>query len=222
MKVAANLSMMFLEFPLLQRYENASKLGFKLIELPFPYTIPAKILKDEADKNGLKHVLINAPIGNVENGEKGLASNPNKIQEFYESINLAIEYATILQVKKIHIMAGLMDSEIDKEKMEKIYIKNLIFANEKLKNEGIELLIEPINSYTIPNYFLNSFDDGIRILEKINSENVKLLFDVFHIQQIHGQLTSLLKKYKNKIGKLKFYNFLEIEFKRISTQVFAN
>uniref|UniRef100_A0AC34Q4G1 Xylose isomerase-like TIM barrel domain-containing protein n=1 Tax=Panagrolaimus sp. JU765 TaxID=591449 RepID=A0AC34Q4G1_9BILA len=99
-------------------------------------------------------------------------------------------------------MAGLMDSKFSKNEMEEIFIQNLKFANDKFEKEGIELLIEPINSYTIPNYFLNSIDDGIKILEKIGSRNVKLLFDVFHIQQIHGQLTALIKKYQHLIGHI--------------------
>ncbi|KAE9548691.1 hypothetical protein FO519_008089, partial [Halicephalobus sp. NKZ332] len=138
---------MFTDVPLLGRYEKAAKVGFKLVEVPFPYSIPASELKKEADRNNISHVLINAPVGNFE-GE------------------------------------------------------NLIFANDIFEKEGIQLLIEPINSYTIPGYFLNSMDQAVSILDKVKSENVKILFDVFHIQQIHGQITGLVKRFEGKIGHI--------------------
>ena len=199
MRVAANLATMFTDVPLLSRYEKAAKVGFKLVEVPFPYSIPATELKKEADKNNLSHVLINAPVGSFENGDRGLGAIPERSEEFKSSIATALQYAKILECPRIHVMAGFSKSD---KNSENVFIENLKFANNVLEKEGIKVLIEPINSYSMPGYFLNNIDQAVSILEKVESDNVKLLFDVFHIQQIHGQITGLVKKFESKIGKV--------------------
>lgn len=130
MRVAANLGTMFQDVPLLQRFEKAAKMGFKLVENPFPYSVEASELRSTADKFNLKHVLINAPCGNVEIGERGIAASKNHLKDFEKSILKAINYAKILECPKIHIMAGIFAR--DEEAM-KIYKMNIAFANEMLE-----------------------------------------------------------------------------------------
>lgn len=130
MRVVANLATMFTDVPLLQRYEKAAKVGFKLIEVPFPYSVAANDLKAAADKHSLKHVLINAPCGNFENGERGIAASKAHLKDFERSLNTAVEYAKILQCSKIHIMAGIFVRDDEAMNVFKI---NIAYANEVLE-----------------------------------------------------------------------------------------
>uniref|UniRef100_A0A7E4ZT61 Putative hydroxypyruvate isomerase n=1 Tax=Panagrellus redivivus TaxID=6233 RepID=A0A7E4ZT61_PANRE len=198
MRVAANLAFMFTDVPLLQRYELAAKAGFKLVECPFPYSVPAEDLAKAATRNGLKHVLINAPCGNFEAGERGIAALPGRIDEFTESVKTAIAYAKALACPQIHVMAGV---GVTTSETNAIYQANLAVANELFERESIRLLIEPCNSYSMPGYFLSSLPQAFGFLDGLTT-NAKLLFDVFHVQQIHGQISALAKTYAPRIGHI--------------------
>uniref|UniRef100_A0AC34G3S0 Hydroxypyruvate isomerase n=1 Tax=Panagrolaimus sp. ES5 TaxID=591445 RepID=A0AC34G3S0_9BILA len=134
MRVVANLGTMFTDVPLLQRYEKAAKIGFKLVENPFPYSVEASELRSTADKFNLKHILINAPCGNFDNGDRGIAASKLHLKDFEKSILKAIQYAKILECPKIHIMAGIFARD---EEAIKIYKMNIAFANEMLERVRI-------------------------------------------------------------------------------------
>ena len=133
MRVVANLSTMFTDVPLIQRYEKAAKIGFKLVELPFPYSIPAPELKATADKFNLKHVLINAPCGDSDAGERGIAASKKHSKEFEKSLHTAIQYAKALECPKIHIMAGIFARDDDAVNT---YKMNIAFATELFERVG--------------------------------------------------------------------------------------
>uniref|UniRef100_A0A914DBR0 Putative hydroxypyruvate isomerase n=1 Tax=Acrobeloides nanus TaxID=290746 RepID=A0A914DBR0_9BILA len=199
MRVAANLALMFTDVPLLQRYEKAAKMGFKLIECPLPYSVPAEDLRREADKYGQVHVLINAPQGDTI-GECGFAALPSYKDYYIETIATAIKYAKILSCPRIHIMAGT-NAKNDKESHD-LFVGNIRYAAEEFAKEGFECLIEPINQITRPGFYLRSLEQAEQIIEEINAPNLTILYDTFHIQQIHGQLTYTIKKYASKIGQI--------------------
>uniref|UniRef100_A0A914D3D9 Putative hydroxypyruvate isomerase n=1 Tax=Acrobeloides nanus TaxID=290746 RepID=A0A914D3D9_9BILA len=186
MKVAANFGTMFTNVPLIERYAKAAKLGFKLVEVPFPYSVDAEVLKREADKYNLKHVLINGPPGNFEAGERGLAALASEKDRFLDSLETAVKYAKVLGLTK-------------EPSAFQVFVEHVRIAAERFAKEGIECLIEPINGYTIPGYFLNSLSQAIQVLELVNNPNLKIMFDFFHIQQISGQLTHEITKFVSKI-----------------------
>uniref|UniRef100_A0A914D487 Putative hydroxypyruvate isomerase n=1 Tax=Acrobeloides nanus TaxID=290746 RepID=A0A914D487_9BILA len=200
MRVAASLYTMFTDVPLVERYQKAAKLGFKLVECPFPYTVDAEVLKKEADKYGLKHVFINAPPGDFAGGERGFGSLASEKERFIKSIDLAIHYANVLECKRIHVMAGI--NRVHDQKSYNTFVENIRYASEKLAKDGIECSIEPINNHTIPGYYLNSMELAVQVLEEVNAPNLKIDYDVFHLQLIQGQLTHLLKKHASIIGHI--------------------
>uniref|UniRef100_A0AC35TSU1 Putative hydroxypyruvate isomerase n=1 Tax=Rhabditophanes sp. KR3021 TaxID=114890 RepID=A0AC35TSU1_9BILA len=224
MKLIANFGTLLEGLDIPQKYQYLSKLGFKLVEIPNPYDLDAETHVELGKKFNLKHVLINAPMGT----NKGILINGSS-EEIDESITKAVKYAKILGVKKVHVMAGITGNRSETmirsdDADEAVYVNNLALANNILAKNGIQCLIEPINKYTIPGYFLNSYCQAIRIIEKIGSDNIKILYDLFHAQQIQGQLIEFAKKNANLIGHLQgaqvsdrgpFINSGEIDFKYV-------
>ncbi|VVC33292.1 Hydroxypyruvate isomerase-like,Xylose isomerase-like, TIM barrel domain [Cinara cedri] len=186
LKFCANLSFMYQETSsLLERYSLAAKSGFSSVECAFPYSDSLdKLVQAKTDAN-VQQILINVPRG--EEHELGFAAIPNMENRFCTSIDLAVSYAQALNCTKIHVMAGTVTQPT--EANHKAYLKNLAYAANIFEAKGIIGLIEPINKYSAPGYYLNSYEQAIDVLNKINSPNLKLQLDIFHLQQIKGDLT---------------------------------
>ncbi|EEB15348.1 transient receptor potential locus C protein precursor, putative [Pediculus humanus corporis] len=197
LKFCANLSFMFGESTsLLEKYELARKAGFTGVECANPYNYSTSELLQA--KCAMKQVLINVAPGNDESGKFGLAAIPGKTFEFLETLKKTINYAKDLNCSKIHIMSGVVEKETPQH-ME-IYVNNLKQSVEMLKENNIIGLIEPINNYSVPNYFLNNYEKATSVIEKINSPNIKLQLDIFHLQHICGNLTKNIEKFLPLVG----------------------
>ncbi|CAD5223742.1 unnamed protein product [Bursaphelenchus okinawaensis] len=197
MRVAANISTMFKDIPLLERYSKAAQMGFKLVELPFGFTEKPEDLKAAADKHNLNHILINAK-NDDDKGKLGLAAVKGAEELFKVNMTETIRYADILGVKVVHVMAGDGDPVKDLD----TYKNNIQYAARELAKKGILCVIEPINKHFRSTYFLNSFDQAKNIIEDLKEPNLKLLFDVFHCQLICGQITYQLNRLQGIIGHI--------------------
>ncbi|XP_039276500.1 putative hydroxypyruvate isomerase [Nilaparvata lugens] len=185
LKFCANLSFMFQhETPsLLERYGLASRAGFKAVECAFPYDYKIDDLVKAQKNANVEQVLVNVYPGD----SLGFAAIPGKEKDFEKSLNSAIQYAKALNCGKIHIMSGKVEevSPINEE----VCLKNLTLASKLLASENIVGLIEPINQWSVPNYFLNNYEKAVEFIKKIDSPSLKLQLDIFHLQQIKGNLT---------------------------------
>ncbi|XP_068239293.1 putative hydroxypyruvate isomerase isoform X2 [Palaemon carinicauda] len=191
MKVAANLTFMFNEAGgLLARYKAAKKAGFLAVECAFPYSVPAQDVVSVLRETGLKQVLINSDPGNLEAGELGFAAVPGQEERFKQSLEKSIAYAKALNCHKIHIMSGKTSHDHDEASHLATFESNLRHAVNRLVTEGIIGLIEPINPVSTPGYFLNNYPTAVTLIEKINSPNLRLQLDVFHMQMITGNVSN--------------------------------
>lgn len=197
---SVNLSTIFTEVPFIERFKKAREAGFSFVECQFPYEKPVEEIKKELEENNLSLVLINLPPGNWEKGERGLAIDPNKTEEFCESVQKGIEYAISLNVPRIHCMAGNLSSSIDEVEAREVYLNNIQFAAKKMAEHHITLLIEPINPMDMPNYFLSNLPQAIEIIDECSLPNVKLQFDFYHMQKLHGNLIENFSRYFEYIG----------------------
>lgn len=200
MKLSINLSTIFTEVPFLERFQKAKEFGFHYVECQFPYEEEPEKLLEALQRNELSLELMNLPPGDWENGDRGLAVDPNRVEEFRASLEKGLTYATALGVNKIHCMAGLTPQNLEREHAHKTYIENIRYAGEELAKFGKMLLIEPINPFDMPRYFLSSLHEAAGILKEIDLPNVKLQYDFYHMQRIHGNLIANFHKFFDRIG----------------------
>ncbi len=185
---------------LLERYALAKQCGFSTVECAFPYDFPVEEVKKAKEREGLDQILINAYPGDTSKGELGFAALPGKEKEFQDSISKAITYAKALDCRKVHIMAGPVASPTAAN--DDAYKSNLLYAVNLFEKEQIVGLIEPINPFSVPNYFLNSFEKGLSFLKEINSPNLKMQVDIFHLQMLSGNLSHNLRRYLPYTGHI--------------------
>ena len=201
LNLSANISLLFTENSFLERFGKASENNFQAVEFQFPYEFRPEIIKEKLDKFNLDLSVFNSLPGNFKNGDRGLACLPKRKEEFQRTIIQSIEYAKIIKCKKIHIMSGIQGSKNDLAYRD-TYIENLQWACDKFSEEDLTVLIEPINSRNIPDYFLSSTDMAIKIIELTAKKNIKLLFDIYHHQIISGDVTKYLKNIYSYIGHI--------------------
>jgi hydroxypyruvate isomerase len=194
-RFAANLSMMFNEHPFPDRFAAAAKEGFTAVEFLFPYDYPAKELKQRLQANGLTQVLFNMPPGEWSKGERGLAALPGRQAQFREGVKLAIDYATTLDCKLVHAMAGIVPQGVSPTTAASIYAANLAWAGEQALAAGIKLAIEPINHRDMPGYFLHTEAQGAAVVEAIGCDRIGLQFDVYHCQTTEGDITKRIEQH---------------------------
>ncbi|MFZ6641494.1 2-oxo-tetronate isomerase [Undibacterium sp. TC4M20W] len=193
-RFAANLSMMYTELPFNERFTAAAKDGFKGVEYLFPYDYAATELKDLLAANGLEQVLFNTSPGNWALGERGIASLPGREEEFKQAFDTALDYARVLGNRHLHVMAGLIQPEQDRERHRAVYLRNLAYAALLASREGITILIEPINTRDIPGFFLNRQDEAQEICQEIGVENIRVQFDIYHCQIVEGDVAIKLRR----------------------------
>lgn len=199
MKLAANLDYLFTEVPFMKRFKFAKKSGFKYVEFLFPYEYNIKELKYELETNNLKLVQFNLSPGNWVLGERGLAIDPNRTIEFKESVKDGINFATKLEVNQLNCLIGNKPKIFREEILWKNLIDNLTYAANEFKRYDIKLLIEPINHYDMPDFYLNKMGQAGKIIENVNSSNIYLQYDIYHATRENEDHDIILKKYYEKI-----------------------
>ncbi|KAL6440418.1 hypothetical protein ACFW04_003147 [Cataglyphis niger] len=201
LKFASNLSFMFTEAPsIIDRYQLAKQAGFKAVESGFPFGFSIEQVAAARKKADVDQILLNVFTGDVTKGELGFAAIPGEEENFKKSIEKTIEYAKALDCKMIHVMSGKVESPTTANDI--VYEKNLLYAIEKCKLEDIVVLIEPINNYSVPNYYMNNFQKGLNLVKKINSIHFKLQMDIFHLQHCCGNITKCIQDFLPYVGHI--------------------
>jgi hydroxypyruvate isomerase len=201
-KFAANLTMLFTEVPFLDRFAHAAKAGFKAVEFLFPYPYAADELRKRLQDNGLTLVLHNLPAGDWDKGERGIACHPNRVEEFKAGVPKAIEYATALQVKQVNCLAGKAPDGVSEKQLRDTFVSNMKFAAGELKKAGIKSLMEPINTFDIPGFYLKHTAQALSILDEVGSDNLYLQYDAYHMQRMEGELAATIQKNLARIAHI--------------------
>ena len=201
-KFAANLTMLFNEVPFLDRFERAAKAGFKAVEFLFPYPFPAAEIKSRLQANGLQLVLHNLPAGNWDGGERGIACLPDRVGEFRDGVARAIEYGTALGAPQLNCLAGKAPAGVADASLRETFVGNLRYAAGELKKAGLKLLMEPINTYDIPGFYLNRTEQALALIDEVGSPNLRVQYDIYHAQRMEGDLGNTLGKQLARIGHI--------------------
>jgi hydroxypyruvate isomerase len=201
-RFAANLSMLFNEVGFLDRFERAAKAGFTAVEFLFPYAWPATEIKQRLDAHGLKLVLHNLPAGNWDAGERGIACHPDRVAEFRDGVTKAIEYARVLGVPQLNCLAGKVQPGVPADALRRTLVENLRYAAAELKQAGLKLLIEPINTFDIPGFYLHRTDQALAILDEVGADNAFVQYDIYHAQRMEGELAATMSTRLKRIGHI--------------------
>ncbi|HEJ9437009.1 TPA: hydroxypyruvate isomerase family protein [Proteus mirabilis] len=201
-RFAANLSMMFNEVPFIQRFERAAKAGFKGVEYLFPYEENAQTIAQELAKHHLTQVLFNLPAGNWQAGDRGMASLPDRQEEFIQSVDIALEYAKALGCQQLHVMAGKFDDRFTPQQQQSCFINNIQYVADVMIKHDIRVLIEPINTRDMPNYFLTTQKQAEALLPLIARDNVFIQLDLYHCQIMEGDLVKTIERLWNKFSHI--------------------
>ncbi len=140
------------------------------------------------------------PPGNWAVGERGLAALGDRFDELREGVSTALIYAAATGVKRVHLMAGNADRR-DASAVAS-YRKAVAWAAERVATAGLDLLLEPINSRNMPGYFLNDFAFAEGLIRELGLPNLKLQFDIYHRQIMHGDVTMALRATLPMIGHI--------------------
>ncbi|WP_088282031.1 2-oxo-tetronate isomerase [Ideonella sp. A 288] len=212
-RFAANLSMLYTELPFLDRFEAASRDGFRAVEYLFPYAFDAAALRTRLQDHGLQQVLFNAPPGGRDGasavaafdaGQRGTACLPGREDDFRTGVAMALEYAAALSCPRIHVMAGLAPAGADRAALRATYVANLAWAAQQAAGAGLDVLIEPINTRDIPGFFLNRQAEAHAIVAEVGAPNLKVQMDLYHCQIVEGDVAMKLRQYlpTGRVGHL--------------------
>jgi hydroxypyruvate isomerase len=201
-RFCANISMLFQELEFPERFEAAAQAGFKAVEIQFPYGWSKRQLGEIAQRAGVEVVLINIPAGDSEKGDRGIACLPDRVVEFREGVLRAVEYAGALGCKQMNCLAGVAPPGIDDAKLRETYVSNLRYAAGELERHGMTLLVEPINTRTIPGFYLNKSAQALAIMNDVGSGKLKLQYDLFHMRVMGDDLARTIEANLARIGHM--------------------
>jgi len=201
-RLAANLTMLYNDLPFLDRFGAAARSGFKAVEFLFPYAHEPQVVADLLREFRLLLVLHNLPAGDWDRGERGIACHPDRVDEFRAGVDKALAYARVLGTPRINCLAGIVPAGVDRQQAHATFVDNLCFAARALHEAGIELLIEPINTFDIPGFFLSRTDQALAIVDEVGAPNLRVQYDIYHAQRMEGELAATIKKHLPRIGHI--------------------
>jgi hydroxypyruvate isomerase len=196
-----NLRWLFQELPMIERYAAASRLGFRGVEVAFPYEFSARETAQRLADCDLTLVQILSPCDWAK-GERGIAALPGREADFRQSVEIAVDYAAQVGKPLVHTMAGNLEPDADRARCHATFLENIAFAADYANKEGITIILEPCCTDRFPDYFYHRLDEGISIIEALGRSNVKLCYDTFHVQSEEGALTRKLKEAFAYIGHM--------------------
>lgn len=197
---SANLGFLWADRSLPDAIHAAKSAGFNAVECHWPFAVAADDVKAALSSTGLSMLGLNTSRGNVDAGDNGVCAIPGREQEAKLVIDEAIDYAMQTGTKKIHVMAGFAQGD----EAHKQFIANLQYAVEKVTQLPISLLIEPLNKFDAPNYFLCTTVQAEAIIKEVGSAKLELMFDCYHVQLMQGNLSGLFQHHLAHIGHVQF------------------
>ncbi|MGH8697399.1 MAG: hydroxypyruvate isomerase [Burkholderiales bacterium] len=203
-RFAANISFLFTEVDFLQRFQAARQAGFGAVEFHFPYPYEHAALAAAVKEAGVEVVLFNLPPGDWEKGERGIACHPDRSAEFRDGVAKAIAYARTLKCPRVNCLAGLAPKDADPERLRATFVENLRYAAAAFANEGVTLVMEPINPRTIPGFYLNTTRQSLDIMRAVGAANLRIQYDIFHMQIVEGDLAKTIETNLANIGHIQF------------------
>jgi len=202
-RLAANLTMMFTDMPFLDRFAAAAGAGFAAVEFVSPYAEAPEAVAEAARRHDLTVALFNLPPGDWAAGERGFAADPARTEEFADSVDLASRYARATGCRTLHLMAGKIPDAADRAQWTETLVANTRLAADRAAAEGVTLVLEPINTrIDLPGYFYDRTDAVLDVIDAVGRDNVRLLYDVYHMQIMEGDVARTIERLLPRIGHI--------------------
>lgn len=201
-RFAANLSMLFTDAPFLERFDRAAKAGFQAVEFLFPYDEDVQGIRDALNRNGIEQILFNLPAGDFAGGERGIANDPARVDEFQDGVSRALEIADKLECPRLNCLSGLALDGVPLDSQWRTLVDNLRYAAEQARSAGVQQLVEPINTFDMPGFMVSSTRQGLQLLKDVGHDNLKLQYDVYHMQRMEGELVQTMRQNLDSIAHI--------------------
>lgn len=202
-RFAANVSTMFPDVPVAERFDAARSMGFRAVEYLFPYDESPGEIRRRLRDTGIRMILLNTPLGDAGSGERGLAAVPGRQADFKAHFDQSLCYARTLDVPMIHVMAGVVPGE-QRDDAEAIFVENVRHAADTAATHDIRILLEPLNHEDTPGYFLTLTAQTRRLMQSISRDNVRLQYDLYHRQIMEGNLARGIADNLDLIAHIQF------------------
>jgi len=204
LKFDANITFMFRELPILERFVAAKKAGFSGVEILSPEDASPQSIAEAVRQAEIEVVLCNAHMGDFIQGGLGLSAVPGREKEFSNAIELARKMAKQFDCPRIHVGPSRVAEGDDRSRYIDTLVKNLKLASEVLGKAGIEVLVEPLNTVDMPDILLSSVDETLDVIDATGCNNIKLQFDIYHLSQMEADPLAQLEKHIHRIGHIQF------------------
>jgi hydroxypyruvate isomerase len=203
-RFSANISTLFKELELPERFEAAAQAGFKAVEIQFPYGWSKKQLGEISRRAGVEVVLINIPAGDPEKGDRGIGCLPRRVAEFREGVSKAIEYSEALGCRRMNCLAGVAPRDVDGARLRETYVSNLRYAAGELARHGMTLLVEPISTHAVPGFYLSRSAEAFALVDEVGADNLKVQYDLYHMRLMGDDLAATIETNLGRIGHMQF------------------
>lgn len=198
-KIAANLTLLFAEYPFLERFDRAAEAGFTAVEVQLPYDEDPHKMADRLKANDLHMVLFNLPAGNWATGDRGIAADYDRQDEFRQGVAKAIEYAAILKPERINCLAGKAD---DSERSDLALLQNVRFAAGELADNDLNMTLEPVNTIDVPGFALPTTRSAVELIAELEHSNLGLQLDVYHSLMMNEDPIAIVQDLGNEIAHI--------------------
>jgi hydroxypyruvate isomerase len=204
LRFTANLSLLFGEYPLIERFKVAKEHGFDAVEIQFPYQLPAEQIQDVLQTHNLKLVLFNVDADTLLQGGEGLAAVPEKQSQFKDAVALALEYAVLLKPEVINILPGRCLDAGRLTDYRQTFKNNLRYAADAFAEIGVTTVFEAVNRYDMPGFIIDSGSQMLTVLAELNHPSLRLQYDIYHMTRMQENCAAFLTEHLDKIGHIQF------------------
>ena len=201
---SANLSLLFTEVALIDRFKAAKHSGFDAVEIQFPYSLSAEVLKRALDEQQLKLVLFNVDADDLLQGGEGLACVPEKREQFRRAVAQTLEYAQLLKPVAINVLPGRCFNEQRKQEYLDTFQENLCFAVDAFAPLGIKTVFEAVNSHDMPGFIIDNGRQMLNLLDKLQRPGLFMQYDIYHARMMGDKPDEFIARYADKIGHIQF------------------
>jgi len=203
-KLSANLSLLFTEKPLINRFQAAKEAGFDAVEIQFPYTLTAQAISEQLEKNQLKLVLFNLDADDLLQGGEGLAAIPEKKSAFLRALEQCQTYAEVLRPFAINILPGCCHNPKNIQSYHQQFIDNLKYAVDCFAPLGVKTVFEAINIFDMPGFIIHNEQQMLQVLQQVNHPMLAVQYDIYHMQRMKQNWLDFIHHYSTQIGHIQF------------------